>query len=825
MAGKRLEGLALDLRFALRSLGRTPWVLGGGILSMAVVIGANTAIFSFVSAVFLRPLPVADPDELVRPFTLEESTSDLYGLSYPNFVSYRESGGEVFEDIAVFRAAPLRAVIDDSAEMIMGEIVSRNFFELLGISAGRGRTFDAGGEWRPGGYPEVVLGHGFWRRRFGADPGVVGRTIQLNGRPFTVIGVSREDFRGLDLLRSPDLWVPLDMHQTIFTGRLAEWFPFRDAVILNGVARLQDGLGLAAAATGAEAVAERLEQAYPEANKGLSLTILPLAQARLQPSLRSKVLVASVGLSAVVVLLFVVACANVANLLLARALRRREEMATRIALGAGRGRLLRQLLVEGLVVGVGGGVLGFALALAGRRLLWALRPAFVPDSLEIPLDWRVAVFGLALTLACALVFGLVPALQSLNPGVAGVLRGQGAGGGSSGRSLLPVRDLLVVVQVALTSVALVGAGMFLVELRRALAVDPGFNPEDLAVVSFDVEAAGYDEPRGAALQDELLDRIRAIPMVRSASLGERAPLEPRYVTRVGVWPEGTPPGPDERPPMASLNTVAPGFLETLQLPLVRGDGIAPALTADGPRVAVVNQALARRLWPEREAVGQRFLAEGEDEPYLVVGVSEDFEYVAAGEAPREYFFRALEQNYSPEFSLVVRTEGNPELVFSEIRHALRAIDRELAPGAQWTMSSLRAEALWGPRTATALLGCFALVALLLAGTGIHSLLAFSINSRLREIGLRQALGAGRRQLLGWTFGRGAIPVVVGLALGLVVGMGLGPRAADLFGELGPEDLLVALLAVLVLAAVAGCAILVPARRALRVDAAKVLRTE
>lgn len=814
-----IHGLGKDLRFAVATLVRRPLFALGVLSSFGLVLAANTTVFSFVNTLLLRPPPVEEPDRLVRVFTVAEGAPDLYGLSFPNFEDYRRSG-EVFEDLAVFRRVPLALATGGDLEMIEGEIVSSNYFELLGIRAARGATFSSDGRFVPGGSPVAVLSHDFWRRRFGGDPDAVGGTLRLSGHEYSIVGVAPEGFRGVNLLSAPDLWVPMEMHAQVLTGRLASWFEFRDAMILNGLGRLRPGLGLEEASAGAEAMARRLEAAHPVDNEGLTLTLYSLADATIHPDLRSKLALASTVILATVLLLLVIASANVANLLLAHSVQRRREIAVRLALGAGRGRLLRQLLVEGALLAVASAAVGTLLAFWGRHLLLPLRPSTAPESLDFSFDLRVAGFVLGVTVLTGVLFGLVPGLQTLRPDVVGSLKL--APGESEPRRLGP-RNLLVVGQVAMTLVALITAGLFAGSLRQALRADLGFEPDGLMVATLDLGAAGYEAARGEQLQRRLLEELSALPAAASVALGERAPLEPRPVAQVGVQAVGAAPPPGERAPPASVNSVSPGFLETVGISLLRGRDLS---WSDGPEqapVAVVNRSLAELLWPGDDPVGRRFEVEGEESPYEVVGLIEDFEYRSAGVGPEAYFLRSTTQRYLPDVTLHVRTAGPPERLLPEIRRTVRSLDGDLPVLRPRTMASLRDEALWGQRVATVVLALFGGIALVIATTGLYCLLTYTVSSRAREIGIRTALGASRRDLVRLVLGRGVWLVAAGVGAGavasaVVVSL-LRNRISGL--DLGGPGLYLGAAALLVVTSF--LAMLLPARWTARLDPTQALR--
>jgi macrolide transport system ATP-binding/permease protein len=814
-----MTGFLQDIRFTFRTLARRPVFFAGAVLSLALGIGANSAIFSCVNAILLRPLPVEEPARLVAVYsTAAQVPGELMGVSYPNYLDLRESN-DAFSDLLVYRPVPMRLELGEGTESLTGEMVSGNYFRILGVRPALGRTFLPDEDATPGTHPVVVLSHRLWEDRFGSDTGILGKTVRLNGTRFTVIGVAPAGFNGLGVLGSPDLWVPTMMHSQVLFGRIAEWFDDRDALILNCVGRLEPGSSLERAQAATTAVADRLRREYPTENEGIGAALVPLAEATLPPAQRRQFVLAGQLLMIAVGTLLLVACANVANLLLARALERRKEIAVRLALGPGRGRLLRQLVTEGLVLAALGGALGLLLASWAVSLLWSLRPPFLPETLDLGLDGRVLLFTLGVSTLTGVLFGLVPARAArfdLVPALKD-LGTPGTGGAGAGRRF-GLRHLLLVIQVSLSLIALVGAGLFLVSLRNAERTDLGFESRRLLLVSTDLGPQGLDEARGRGFLELAAERIGSLPGVRSVAVAERAPLDLRGDPQMRVFAETRNPAGD----LVRFNSVSPRYFETVGAPLLKGRAFAEADRPDTPSVAVINETMARLFWPGRDAVGQRFRVDGQAGEIAVVGVARDASYQSVGQESTPYFYLSLTQHYSPAVTFHVLTEGDPAPLLQTVRREVQTLDRTL-PTEERTISEVLARSLWAPRAAAGLLSLFSLLALLLAVTGLYSVMAYAVQQRAREMGIRLALGAQRGDLLRLILREGLTWVAVGVAAGCVAALAAAPLTANLLYGVQGRDPIVYLGAALILLAVSLLANLLPARQAAKLDPLLVLR--
>lgn len=820
-----MEILLQDLRHSLRAMRRSPAFTTAAIASLALGIGANTLIFTFINALFFKSLPVAEPDRLVALYSVDLEKRDLLPLSYPDFEDLRREAGLVFSRLAVFRNVPV-ALSGNGGEpaQLQGQIVSGSYFEVLGLRPAAGRFFLRDEDATPGTHPVAILSHNLWQNRFGSDPKVVNRTVRLNGQDFTVVGIAPPQFKGLSILdMPPDLWIPVAMHRDLLKGPMADAIDKRSALVFSGVARLAPGANLDQARSLLSNLGLQLERDYPDIHQGLGLTVIPLARAMLPPSQRGRLVLSGGLLAAMVGLLLLIAGANVANLLLARALARSGEIAVRLSLGAGRGRLIRQLLTEGALLGLLGGVTGLLIALWGRKVLWALRPPFFPDSLDLGIDVRVLGFTLVVSLATGILFSLAPVFQSLNLHLSSALTGEARTGGVRGESSSAIlRELLIAGQVALSVVMLAGAALFLRSLLAAERIDPGFETRKLFVIPMDLGSQGYQPPQAQEFYRRAVERVSALPGVRSAAVASRFLLLPGGL-RQTVVAEGQASQRGALDLMAGVNTVGPGYFDTVGMTLRNGRGFTPADRREATPVVVINETLARRLWPGEPALGKR-LRLGDDEDFReVVGIAADARYAGLREPPQPYAYRPVLQSFSPMMMLHVRTEGAPEPLLERVRREIQTLDPSLPLLEPRTIGQIRNLSLWAPRMGAGLLTVFGLLALALAALGIYGVVAYSIGQRQREIGIRMAIGAGRRDVLGLVLRQGMGPVAIGVVVGLV-GALAGARAISslLFG-VGAADPLSLAGAVVLLALVALAAVYGPARRASGLDPVTALR--
>ncbi len=821
-----METLWQDVRYGLRMLFRNPGFTLVAVLSLALGIGANTTIFTLVNTVLLHPIPVQDPERLVSLFTTDEKTKDsqfnLLQTSHLNYNDYRDQN-DVFEETAAYVGSAINLSGGGEPEQIGGDLVSGNFFSLLGVQPALGRSFLLEEDKVDGSHPVTVLSDRLWRRRFAADPSIVGKTITLNGQSFTVVGVAPRGFQGVNTLGGPDLWVPMAMHGQILSGFLAENYDDRRALLFNAIARLKPGVTIHQAEGALRTIASRLEKEYPTPNKGRSVTLLPLSQSTVNPNLRRLFVMAGGLLMTVVALVLLIACANVANLLLARATARRKEIAIRLSMGAGRFRLVRQLMTESVVLALLGGAAGLLVAFWARDILLAFRPpqAFF-GQFDLDLDGRVLLFALLVSIATGVVFGVVPALQASRPDLVVELKERTGQPGQSGHRV-NLRGLLVVAQVALSLVSLIGAGLFLRSLRNTERIDPGFDAQNLLTLSFDVGAQGFDRVRGEEYHRRLLETVKAIPGVRSAALSANLPMG-GGIGRT-VFPEGQEPGAGAVGQFTTANEISVGYFETLAVSLRRGRDITEMDREGAPLVVVINEAMAKQFWKGEDALGKRFKFFGDQEFRQVVGVVEDTKIFTLGEDPQPQAYVPVLQSFNPFMTLNVRARDNGEALLPTLRRQVQALQPTMPLTNVQTAGELISQVLWAPRMGAALLGIFGLIALTLAAIGIYGVMSYSVNQRTVEFGLRMALGARPSDVLGMVLRQGMLLVACGLLIGIVTALLATRLVGALLVGLSATDPLTFALISLLLAGVAALAGYVPARRATRVDPMVALRYE
>jgi predicted permease len=811
------DGWLRDLRYALHQLIGSPGFTAVAVLTLSIGIGANTAIFSIVNELLLRPPPhVVEPERVVTIWTSDFSGPPYGASSYPDYEAFREQR-EVMADVAAYRLVAGNLVEAEQTVRLALEEVTTNYFDLSGVRAALGRSFVAADD----GTTAVVLGYALWRDRFGADTAVVGRTVRINTSAFTVVGVAPEGFEGRQrTFGGVDAWVPFESLTAAGASRRAE----RGSRGLFLLGRLQPGVSLDEARAHYAVVANRLSASYPDewrdvTARGRSITILPESESRVPPDMRGAVFGFLGLLLGGFILVLVICCVNVANLLLARGSARLRDVAIRVSLGASRARLVRQLMTESLVLAVLGCAGAVLVTYAATRLLAQWRPPG-DVTLDANVDWRVAAFALVAAIASAANFGLAPALNVTRLGAAAALK-DGALAVASKRRV-GLRGALIVAQVSISLVLLVGAGLFLRSLQQAATIDRGFDADDVAVASFDLRRQGYSEPRARAFYAELTERVAGLPGVTAVTLAQKIPLSGDGGRRRAVV-EGYEPGLGEDMEFNN-NVVGPQYFEVMGVPLVSGRGFTTADREGAPQVAVVNEAFAARYWPGENPLGKRLTAFGQATNVEVVGVARDGKYQTLTEAPLPYVYRPFLQQYE-EMILHARVARDPEGFLPALRGELRAIDSQLP---LLRLASMRAEtafATFPQRVAATLLGACAALALLLAAVGLYGVVAYAVSRRTREIGIRMALGASRSAVVSMVLTGSAKVVALGLAIGLVLAFVAGRAIESFLGDVSGADPIALVFAPLVMIACAFVASWLPARRAANVDPLKALREE
>jgi len=823
--------LLRDIRFAARSFLKTPGVTIAAVLSIALGIAATTSVFTMVNAVMFRPMPVPHPEQLVALYTTEPDARYPSSFSFPEYRDYRDHASGLFSDLFAYNSQSLGFSTDgDKSELIWSEIVTGNYFTGLGVTAAAGRLLTPADDRVRGAHPVVVLAHAFWQRRFGGNPAVVGKIVKLTGHEFTVVGVAREGFSGTRLAGFiPDVWVPFSM--------AAHVTPHMEAVIedrgnrafdVNG--RLAPGVTIDRATASLNVVADRLARDYPKTNARMRVGMVP-AGTKTQPAitLLGYIPIAARTMLAVAMLVLLIACGNVANLLLARASTRRREIAMRLACGAPRGHIIRQLLTESVILAACGGAAGLLLA----RWFNLLIPSFFPPldfstidfAYDFALDYRVVLFTASTTILTGIVFGLMPALQASRVDLLTVLQMRDAGAAGAGRRI-NLRNGLVVAQIAFSLALVVGAGMFARSMEGAKQIDPGFESRNVLLTSVDVGMRGYDKANGLRFFTRAAERIRTVPGVTAASFAFPLPLDAYGSTEV-VTPEGYVPRVDNEHLEIGLSVVGPDYFRAMGTTLVSGRGFTEADTATSPSVAVVNETMARRFWPNQSALG-RHIRIGNDaaSPQAeIVGIARDGKYNLLGEPPTEYFFLAFAQRYRGEATLIARTSGSPAAVSAAIQREIAALDPDVPIYGIKTMPMFLNRLLSLPTSVAVIVGLFALIALVMASVGLYGVVSYSIARRTKEIGLRIAVGADRRDVMRMILTNGLALATVGMAVGLLAALALMRLAASLLFGVGPNDPATFIMSTIVLSIVAVVASYVPARRAMRLDPTIALRYE
>jgi len=816
-----------DIRYALRTMRKSPGFVAVAVITLALGIGANTAIFTVVNAVFFNPIPVHDPNRLLSLFTTDQRNrgglNNFLPVSYPNGEDIQRRS-QSFSGVALEMFSTVSMTINGHPDTFNANLATGNYFDVLGVKPALGRTFRADEDREAGAGPVIVLNYGFWQRKFAANPNVIGQNVLLNGQGFTIIGVAPRGFQGTVVLGGPDMWVPLSMHDQVLSGFNKEWFNDRRFLGTFAVGRLKPGVTEAQARAELQALGSDLQREFPVPNTGRSFTSLPLLQSAINPNLRGLFTRAGALMMTVVGLVLLIACANIANLLLARAAGRKREISIRLAVGASRSRIVAQLLTEATVLAVVGGALGILLALLGRNLLWQYRPPFLQQSyLSLALDGRVLLFTLCIALGTGLIFGLAPALQATRPNLVLELKERAGGEVFTGRRF-GLRHAFIVAQVALCMVALIGAGLFLLSLRNAQQTDPGFNTQNLAMLSFDLGSLNYDPPRVKEFQRRVLQTVQSTPGVQAATLASDVPLFGGGFSR-SVFPEGQEGSSSRNGVLVTTDQVATGYLQTMGIPLMRGRDFDTAVREESLKVAIINETAAHRFWPDQDPLGKRFKFYGENDFVQVIGVAHDAKYVTLGEDPQPFIYLPLIQNPSPAVTLFFRTTSDPNNLLGAVRKQVQALDPNLPLVNVWPIGEVIHQALWAARFSAGLLSIFAFVAVLLCAVGIYGVVGYTVGLRVREIGIRLALGARPSDVALMILRQSAATLCVGLAIGLVCALVLARFISNLLYGMSGTSPAAFLATALLLAAVGLLASYLPARRAASVDPLLAVRNE
>ena len=817
-----------DIRWAIRLAARNRALTSVIVISLALGIGANTTIFTLINAVFLRPLPVRDPERLVQVFTVMPKSTAYQSVSLANYLDFRDHVAEL-SGLTAWRSAFVNLVGAGEPLAVAGQLVTGNYFGVLGVDAARGRTFTSDEDNTPGA-TVIVISDGLWKRGFGSDPAVIGKTVTLNRAPFAVIGVMPPGFKGLQTLGSVEFWAPLATHEQLLPGDIERsFFATRAALAFQVIGRMQPGVTVERARHAMKAMAKTLEEQYPKDNEGRSVEVFPLTETVLGVGSEGRDgLVRSGGLLlAATGLVLLIACGNVASLLLARAITRRREIALRLSVGAARWRLVRQLLAESAVLTVLGGLGGIAVAFWGRDLLWALRPSGMrADFLDLSVEPRVLWFTVALTTLTGLLFGLIPAVHGSRLDLVSAFKRQSETPSRGGTWTLglDLRSALVTGQIALSLVALVGAGLFIRSFQEAQRLNLGFRSDGMIVTSINAGAQGYSPQRGQQFFRDTIERVRALPGVQSVSWGEAVPQFSGQAVSRRVFPEGRELPQELLSLFVPFNGVFPGYFTSVGIPLLQGRDFTEVDREGAELVAIINETAAKLFWPGVDPVGKRFKHRLNPAPYTVVGVARDAKYNGLGSAAQPQVYHAALQYYSQAMTLVVRTSGDPDALVPMIGPIIRQLDATMPLPMSFTMNEVLRNNLWRARLGATLLAVFGLLAVTLTCVGIYGVMAYSVTQRTKEIGIRMALGAERIRVLRMVLRQGLKLTVLGLAGGLAAALGATRLIANLL-FVSPTDGLTFIGVSVLLAAVAVFAGFLPARRAARVDPLVALRHE
>jgi predicted permease len=813
-----MHTLVDDLRYAVRLLLKNPVFTGIVVLTLALGIGLNTAVFSVIDGLLLRPLPgTRAPNELVQMYRTYRGGMMFGSNSIPHYLDVRERSRDTFSDVSLWTFETMNVAAGGRNERVLGVIASANHFSVLGVNAALGRTFVPAEDTGRGAHPVAVLSWSTWKGAFGGDPGIVGRTILLNGRSYSVVGVAPQEFRGALPLVIPALWVPLTQFDDVRPGS-REQVTERGSNSFSAIARLKPGVTLAQANEHMKALIGGLRAEHPRDYDGSGINLVLQSDAGIHPEFRSAQVALSSVVMAVVGVLLLIACVNVANLFLARARDRAREMAIRLSLGARRSRLVQQLLTESLLFAGASGLAGIGLAWWVIRLANRIRlPVSVDFNAGLQLSPLVIAFAFGVSLVTGLLFGLAPALQATNPSLIPALKGEAPAGQSRSRA----SKGLVVAQMALSIVLLVSAGLFLRDLQNATTVDKGFVEENLLIADLAPELQGYDRARSEELYRRLRETLVTRPNVRAVGYTAIVPLglseSDSYVEVAGYTPAR-----NENMSL-ELNWVTPGYFEAMGITMKEGRGFTDRDDSTSVRVMVVNEQMAKKYWAGTSPIGRTVKYGGQE--HTVVGVVPTGKYRRLGEPPTPFYYLAQAQHWNRGMSIVIRTAGDPLAVAPALRSAVTAFDETLPVSDIRTMTRHLGIALMPARLAGAALGVFGLLGLVLASIGMYGVMAYTVSQRRREIGIRMAIGAAGRDVVGMIMRQGLTLVIIGAAIGIGGALGASRLLRGILYSPSVIDPLTFAGVPLLLTAVAALASWLPARRASGVDPLEALRRE
>jgi len=807
--------LRQNLTFALRRLRSSPGFTAAAVVTLALGIGANTTIFSLVNTVVFRQFGVERQSELVS-LNIRTSQAQFPTLSYPDYKDYRDRNS-VLSDMAIYRFIAVNLNRSGAGNLrLWGYEVSGNYFDMLGVQAIRGRVLHPADDVKRGGHPLAVISYSCWQSRFGGDPDVAGKKVKIAGLDYTIVGVTPPAFIGTELVYTPEIFVPVAMAEQI---EQSNWLDERGNDNALVVGRLKPGISMKSADAALNTIATALGREYKE-DAGVSIVLSPPGMAG--NFLRGAITGFSTVLMVVAGLVLLIACVNLASLLLARASDRRKETAIRLALGASRGQLLGQLLTESLVLAIAGGAAGILLASWLNNLVNAWRPPIdIPVIPQVVLDPRVLLFTAGVPLLTALLFGLAPALQSTRAKLIGAIKNEAP---SEKLRRLNLRDILVTAQVALSVVLLIGSILVVRSLQHALSLNLGFEPRHAAVLSYDFAAQGYDEQRGREFQRRLLEKVRSLPGIEAAGIIDGLPLT-LNISNSGIHVEGRPDPRAGEIPLANMYFITPGYLKAMRTRLLAGRDLDQRDSKDAPLVALVNEAFVRQLLPGVDPIGRRFRHRTDGKWIQIAGVVEDGKYRSLGETPSPTVFEPMDQSWTAGQTLVARSPLAETETLRLLRRAVTELDPSLTVFSDGSLTSALGLALFPAKLVAVVLASFGLLAVVLATTGVYGIMAYAVSRRTREIGIRVALGAAPIEVLRVVLTRSALLLAVGIAIGFAMAFAAGQFFAQILYGISAHDPLTYLCAIALMALVAFVACWVPARRAIRLDPLLALRTE
>ena len=820
--------LQQDFKYAARTLLRSPGYTAVALISLGLGIGANTAIFTLTNAVFLHGLPVKDPAQLIQVYQVDHATKTTNAnlvrtaVSYLNFLDYRDQS-DVFSGMAGFTGAGVTMTGYGKPQQQAATVVTANYFDVLGVTPMAGRTFLPDEDRKPGGNAVAVISYSLWLRLFGGNRDAIGRTLNLNSVAYTIVGVAPPEFKGTFTIGAAEvIWLPISMHSQVLAGPTEAFFNSRRFRFFNVFGRLKPGKTEQQALAQLKTIASRLESAYPKDNQGRTVETASLADAALGFLPRDQTMGAAIALSSAVGFVLLIACANIANLSLARATKRERELGIRTALGAARGRIIRQLLTESVLLALAGGALGIGIGWLGSRALWAFRPPFLgQNSVDIRLDLRVVLFTAGVSLLTGILFGLAPAFRASRPDIAQILNSGGRGNIQGGAKSL-MRASLVVCEIALAMIALAGAGLFVRSMQHAQQVDLGFETRNLFAFAFDVASQKMTPDRGRQFMRQAVEKASAAPGVAAAAIASNGPMVGGLL--LTVLREGD--SPDPRNGVLALSTaISPAYFDTMRIPLVEGRNFNSYDRQGSNPVAIVNQAMAQYCWPGQSAIGKRYRFATGTELYEVVGVTKNVVTAQVGEKPQLVSYRPFEQQYQSVAVMHVRTTTAPQQVVPAVLGVVQPLSPDMALRNPVTIETLIGNALWAPRMGAALFTIFGVLAMVLAAVGVYGVMAYMVLQRTNEIGIRMAMGAPPASVLRMMVGQSMRLALIGIVAGSGIALALTRYITNLLLDVSPADPLTFSAVVGLLAITALAAGSIPALRAARIDPVDALRQE